>query len=401
MKNYLNTIDQLSGTIRIFRTAAPETITRDHASYSQIHNALLAGESNSVIDKLMEASTRIAKSVDWSEPKLKAQGAEFKDGKLYLNGREQVGTFAERLANLAKSGLKDLSPMLKFWERMDLNPSSKSREEAFDFLQHKGLPVTPEGKVRAYKGVRADYWSCTGNKRTEVLKGKVDKSGHIFNGIGEEIEVKRSSVDDERDNQCSHGLHVGAFEYARDFSQGKLLLVEFDPKDVVSVPTDHNCQKMRVCAYTVIDEYKCDKAIVETVKDYRDEELYDQVSDLVFYLEDDLAPKSVYSSKSSIREYIKGELEDQFDEVFDEDLDNALEDFDLDSLVKEEEDSLSQVESRILDYVAKKESCTIGQIQKALNPTLVSCADIKGVCESLGLEVDTNEGGLSKWTVSA
>jgi acyl carrier protein len=53
---------------------------------------------------------------------------------------------------------------------------------------------------------------------------------------------------------CSHGLHAGSLAYARGWAE-RVILVEIDPADVVSVPGDENCQKLRCCKYTVVGEY--------------------------------------------------------------------------------------------------------------------------------------------------
>ena len=100
-----------------------------------------------------------------------------------------------------------------------------------------------------------DGWSISGNKETKVLKGKVDNAGRIFNGLNEEIEVRRWDVDDNRQNGCSYGLHVGSLDYAQGFAQGQVVVVKVNPKDVVSVPEDCGCQKCRVCAYKVVDVF--------------------------------------------------------------------------------------------------------------------------------------------------
>ena len=42
-------------------------------------------------------------------------------------------------------------------------------------------------------------------------------------------------------------------------------LVEFNPKDAVSVPSDCDYQKLRVCAYTVLEEYENEKDIDDAV----------------------------------------------------------------------------------------------------------------------------------------
>lgn len=101
-----------------------------------------------------------------------------------------------------------------------------------------------------------DLWSISGNKDTKVVKGKVDSSGRIFNGVGETIEVVRRDVDDDRRNHCSHGLHVGSLDYARNFARGAVVVVKVNPKDVVSVPEDYSCQKCRVSSYTVVSVFE-------------------------------------------------------------------------------------------------------------------------------------------------
>jgi hypothetical protein len=58
--------------------------------------------------------------------------------------------------------------------------------------------------------------------------------------------MARDLVNDDRNSACSVGLHVGTFGYAESFAE-QMLVVLVDPADVVSVPTDSNAQKMRVC----------------------------------------------------------------------------------------------------------------------------------------------------------
>ena len=88
---------------------------------------------------------------------------------------------------------------------------------------------------------------------TEDFKDKHTKS--FNNAPGQVCEIPRSAVDDNPDNTCSHGLHVGGYEYAKDFaSGGKLVLVKVNPRDVVAVPNDYNGQKMRVCRFEVLKE---------------------------------------------------------------------------------------------------------------------------------------------------
>ena len=161
------------------------------------------------------------------------------------------------MATKVKSIIEDGLPIghfEKFWENLKENPSSSSVDELVDFLSYKELPITEDGFLVAYKGVKNDYYSSTGNTKTKVLQGKVDGMGRIFNGIGEVIEVLRRDVDDDRSNECSHGLHVGSLDYASGFAT-KMVLVKVNPADVVSVPKDYSFQKCRVSKYEVLSDF--------------------------------------------------------------------------------------------------------------------------------------------------
>jgi hypothetical protein len=135
------------------------------------------------------------------------------------------------------------------------NPSAASVAELYDFMSYKELPITEDGLLIAYKGVRSDGYSAHGNLGTVVTSGEVNDEGRILNRVGDVIEVARNQVDDDRARGCSFGLHVGSYGYAKDFGgySGQLLTVSVDPADVVSVPTDSSFQKMRVSKYTVLE----------------------------------------------------------------------------------------------------------------------------------------------------
>jgi hypothetical protein len=62
-------------------------------------------------------------------------------------------------------------------------------------------------------------------------------------------------VNDDPNAGCSHGLHVGSETYAVGFGS-RHLIVAVDPADVVCIPHDSSCQKMRCCGYTVVGEYR-------------------------------------------------------------------------------------------------------------------------------------------------
>ena len=159
----------------------------------------------------------------------------------------------------------DVIPLLKFLNKLHQNPSARAVNELYNFLQHKNLPITSEGNFRAYKGLLLDYYSITAGK-IPLIQGMVNDKGQIYNGIGETIECVRNSVDDNKDNTCSYGLHAGSLSYATDFAKGKLVIVEINPADVVSIPSDCNGQKLRTCKYVVVEDCAAplDSVYIET-----------------------------------------------------------------------------------------------------------------------------------------
>lgn len=169
------------------------------------------------------------------------------------NGNPIHTVDAERVMSFLRDGLP-YKPIANYIARKMKNPSARAIKEMYNFLEHKGMPLTPAGTFIAYKGVLENLYSVRGNTETVVLQGKVDKEGKILNAIGETIEVERSSVDDDYKQGCSFGLHVGSLAYAVGWGK-RVILVEVDPADVVSVPDDSNCQKLRCCKYKVIGEY--------------------------------------------------------------------------------------------------------------------------------------------------
>jgi len=168
-------------------------------------------------------------------------------------GEQLPPALVQKVLSILRDGLP-LEHFEKFWERLEKNPSSSSVNELIDFLSYKELPITEDGYFIAYRGVNMDYYSVHGNLKTKVLQGKVDSQGRILNEIGATIEVLRREVDDNRDQGCSYGLHVGSLDYASSWGP-KVIVVKVDPADVVSVPKDSACQKCRVCKYEVLYDF--------------------------------------------------------------------------------------------------------------------------------------------------
>jgi hypothetical protein len=305
-------------SLTIFWEGKPYTLRKENANFELAKKALLEARYDDLGDLL-----DIKKSIENF-----VQGdIEVKDEVVYYKGHRLHGVVVDKLIDMLRSGMKDSSPIVNFITRLQANPSANSVAELYTFLGYKSLPTTPEGKVLGYKGVQSDYWSSTGNADTIVVQGKTNELHQILNEVGATIEVARRCVDDNKDNHCSFGLHVGSFDYASDWSgeDGKLLLVEFDPCDAVSVPTDCNFQKLRVSKYNVIADitdqkkeldkpvYEANKPIygsdddanfVDDEDDYEDD--YDYVDEADDFDDDDDELKDAYNTYIDRRKVHQG-----------------------------------------------------------------------------------------------
>jgi hypothetical protein len=137
-------------------------------------------------------------------------------------------------------------PLVNFLNNIMENPSMQSQKELYDFLEHEHLPITEDGHFLAYKAVRSDF---------------KDKYRGVFdNSVGNVCTMQRAKVDDDRGRGCSNGLHAGALNYVAHYGSleagDRIVIVKINPKDVVSVPSDSNCEKLRTCSYEVVGEYE-------------------------------------------------------------------------------------------------------------------------------------------------
>jgi hypothetical protein len=252
-------------SITIFYDGKPYTIRKDNANFSALRSAIFEGRYEDV-PELLDVKKAITDFVEGD--------VEVRDEVLYYKGKYRLhGVVVDKLLDMLRSGMKDSTPITNYIGRLMNNPSSNSVEELYTFLGYRSLPITPEGKVLGYKGVQGDFWSNTGNADTIVVQGQTNDRHQIYNGVGETIEIQRRSCDDNKDNHCSHGLHIGSYDYANNWasSDGRLLLVEFDPQDAVSVPTDCSFQKLRVSKYKVVADIsdsrkELDKVVYEANK---------------------------------------------------------------------------------------------------------------------------------------
>jgi hypothetical protein len=241
--NYIIT----STSIVLFLDNKPIKFEKGSNQYAKIIEAFDLPEDQ------QEAAIR--KAIEKTAERAEKNGFKISPEEVSYKGEILPKALADKVRSIHREGLP-LNLFEKFWLNIQDNPSASSVRELYEFLAYKELPITEDGCFLSYKGLESDFWSISGNKETKVVKGTVDERGRILNTVGAEIEVKRRDVDDNRDNHCSFGLHVGSLDYARGFARGVVVVVKVNPKDVVSVPADYSCQKCRVSAYKVVSVFE-------------------------------------------------------------------------------------------------------------------------------------------------
>jgi len=239
----------------------PHEFDSTHPEYAGLVECVQTGDTEEFI-QLMEVGTVIE---NWSEGNF-----EFRDGFLYYEDEQVADQPTVRIIELIKNGW-DYKPMLAYLDRLYNNVSNRAVMESYNWCSHKGLPITPDGFLVGYKGVKVYNGEDTTDKMGRNLKqgDLVDiYTGNSFrNNEGDDCGMKRRQVSDDCNQGCAAGLHVGTYEYACDWAGagGKVVLVKFDPADIVSVPSDCQFQKMRVSNYTVMS----------IARDIIEEEVYD------------------------------------------------------------------------------------------------------------------------------
>ena len=209
------------------------TMEASNPSFQKAKDALVKEEWDS-IENLFDTPKAVQDFADGN--------IEVKNGAVLYNGEVIHNHVVGRILDFMANGLP-YKPLIKFLEKLLQNPSRRATNELYSFLEHKSMPITPDGNFLAYKGVRDDYTDW--------------HSGKFSNKVGDVQEMVRNNVCDDANQGCSSGFHAGSLEYAKGYGNGgHLMVVEIDPSDVVSVPYDCDCQKLRTSKYKVVSHFE-------------------------------------------------------------------------------------------------------------------------------------------------
>lgn len=213
------------------------TISKDtHMNYGKIVDALKAKEW----DELRELVEPAKAIVNFGKGYVKIE-----DGVVYWKGSVFNNALSNRMIEMYQEGFP-IDPMVRFMENLMQNPSKRSVDQVYGFLEKNSLPITEDGHFLAFKRVKNSYLDI--------------HSGTIDNSVGKIVEMDRNLVDDNPDSHCSTGLHFCSESYLNSFGSARepVMILKINPADVVSIPTDYNGAKGRCMKYEVVAEVNGD-----------------------------------------------------------------------------------------------------------------------------------------------
>jgi hypothetical protein len=236
---FFNIIDNTAVTIVINGKA--DMIRADHRNYNAIVEAIEKGNFD-VIPDLISVGAKIDNFFEGN--------VRYSHGALYYNDIVLDGALINKALEFVETGNQSIyGRYIKFIDKLYQNPSMNSVKQLVPFLNHKGLPIAEDGDFLAYKSIQNDYMSKTAGKDGQF----------VDNSIGRVVTMPRWMIDDNPNTHCSQGLHAGALSYVKGYfcsGNDRIVIVKINPRDVVSVPSDYGCSKLRVCRYEVIADFE-------------------------------------------------------------------------------------------------------------------------------------------------
>jgi hypothetical protein len=163
-----------------------------------------------------------------------------------FSGERVDNYMTQRMLDILSKGV-GIEPWALFMDKLFDNPATYCRDELYEWMEKGRLPLTPDGNFLAFKKVRSDYKDC--------------HTGMFDNSPGNVLEMDRAACDANRHNHCSSGFHFASAGYLRHFGGQRVVVVEINPRDVTSIPSDYQFTKGRCCRYKVVAELKMESAI--------------------------------------------------------------------------------------------------------------------------------------------
>lgn len=176
---------------------------------------------------------------------------EVRGSDVFYRGKRLYGEDVSRIFDYVAAGFPSHS-MVKFLDAKFKNVVPSAVSGLYNFLTNKEMPITDNGTILGFKGVRADLFSVHSGQEP-LISGRRDTGGSIYNGIGETVWMERRHVLADNEQGCGPGLHIGSRQYATGWGP-RVMVVEFSPEHAVSVPNGDKFEVLRVNKYKVVGE---------------------------------------------------------------------------------------------------------------------------------------------------
>lgn len=251
--------DNGTETVVVLGSQGVRVVSDSHPNYERVRDLLLSGEADETeVYRYADATTVVLDAL-----RRLSDRVTIRRDALFLDGDEIESRLSKHIVEMIRNGDDNYGGYVAFLENVQANPSKASRKSLFKFLDKHDLVITEDGHFIGYKAVQSNGLSKTAGTEPVTVTlpdGTVEEhTGHIPNPVGAVVEMPRSLVDPEREVACSVGLHIGNYRYARSFGNfswgdtDQFLTVKVNPRDVVSVPSDSNDEKIRACRYVVVE----------------------------------------------------------------------------------------------------------------------------------------------------
>lgn len=232
--NFLSTLVTPRTVFALLDNGKSYSANDTHPAFDEIKAAIADGDADA-----LPALFDMGKAIN-----LRSGGSiVVRDGVIYIDGEQVVGAIEERIFEKLDNG-GDINALVEFQRKLMLNPSFRVREQLYEFIERGAqIGIADNGNIMAFKIVRKDDYGFVSHYDASVR-----------HDVGTYVTMDRTKVDDDPNRTCSAGLHACSEGYLRHYGGGPdsyVVVVEINPVDVVSIPTDYNAAKMRCCRYLV------------------------------------------------------------------------------------------------------------------------------------------------------
>ena len=151
------------------------TMESNNPSWNKVIEAL----NNEEYEKLPQLFDLCKAIEDYTDEE---SGISVKNGEIFFEDEVVHNVVVDKILGFMKQGLP-FKPLVRFLGKLMANPSRRAVNELYTFLQHKNMPITPEGNFIAYKGVTSHF--------------KDHHTQKFDNSVGQTLSMIRNKVCDD------------------------------------------------------------------------------------------------------------------------------------------------------------------------------------------------------------